>query len=121
MKFKIDENLPVEFAEVLQSEGWDAVTVLDEEMSGASDMDIFAICSTESRALISLDMDFTDIRLYPPLESPGILVFRIQPQDKEHLLDVLKKIIPLMKEKDLTRSLWIVEEDRIRIRGDGEE
>jgi len=37
LKFKIDENLPSEFAAILQSAGFDADTVSDEDLSGASD------------------------------------------------------------------------------------
>jgi hypothetical protein len=34
MKFKIDENLPVEIAALLQEAGYDATTVLDQELGG---------------------------------------------------------------------------------------
>lgn len=33
MKFKIDQNLPVEFGPLLQQAGHDAATVLDEQLS----------------------------------------------------------------------------------------
>lgn len=86
MKFKIDENLPVEFAEVLRASGHDAITVLEQKMGGIPDVDLFGICQAEERVLMTLDLDFADIRLYPPQESPGILVIRIQSQDKFRLL-----------------------------------
>ena len=37
MKFKIDENLPVEVASLLQKEGNEAKTVLQQQLSGAPD------------------------------------------------------------------------------------
>ena len=37
MRFKIDEHLPVEIAELLDQHQHDAVTVADESMSGAVD------------------------------------------------------------------------------------
>jgi hypothetical protein len=37
LKFKIDENLPVEAAVTLQEYGFDAHTVWDESLSGAPD------------------------------------------------------------------------------------
>jgi predicted nuclease of predicted toxin-antitoxin system len=37
MKFKIDENLPVEAAELIRNEGYDAVTVWDQNLGGAAD------------------------------------------------------------------------------------
>ena len=38
MKFKIDENLPAEAADILKSAGFDAQTVGDENLSGADAM-----------------------------------------------------------------------------------
>jgi len=37
MKFKIDENLPVEVAELLRQSGYDALTVLDQQLGGEAD------------------------------------------------------------------------------------
>lgn len=36
MRFKLDENLPVEMAEFFRSYGHDAQTVLDKKLSGAN-------------------------------------------------------------------------------------
>ena len=92
------------------------MTVVEEEMSGIRDVDLFGVCQAEERVLMTLDLDFGDIRLYPPSQSPGVLVFRVEPQDKYRLLECLQRIIPLIKQESITKTLWIVEEDRIRIR-----
>jgi len=116
MKFKIDENLPLEFAQVLRSAGYDAATVVEEELSGAADPDVLSACWSEDRAIVTLDVDFADIRLCPPEETPGIIVFRVRSQDKQHLLSCLHRVIPFLEKESLKGRLWIVEEDRIRIR-----
>jgi predicted nuclease of predicted toxin-antitoxin system len=64
MRFKIDEHLPVEIKELLTHHQHDAVTVADEDMGGAVD----PACQKEARALVTLDLDFSDIRAYPPEE-----------------------------------------------------
>ncbi len=115
MKFKIDENLPLEFGDKLRAIGHDAITVLEQPMRGVADDDLFSVCIDENRILMTLDIDFADIRMYPPSVSPGILVFRIQPQDKNRLLYCLGWIIPLLGKEQIVRMLWMVEEDRIRI------
>jgi predicted nuclease of predicted toxin-antitoxin system len=115
MKFKIDENLPVEFADELRAIGHGAITVLEQRMGGAADEDLFSVCIDEDRVLMTMDIDFADIRVYPPSISTGIIVFRIQPQDKKRLLYCLGRIIPLLEKEQITRMLWIVEEDRVRI------
>lgn len=62
MEFKVDENLPTEVADLLRQVGYDAVTVLEEHLGGASDSDIVSVCQKEGRILITLDTDFADIR-----------------------------------------------------------
>ena len=47
MKFKIDENLPVEVAARLRKEKYDAATVMEEDLGGQSDADIASICQRE--------------------------------------------------------------------------
>jgi predicted nuclease of predicted toxin-antitoxin system len=44
MKFKIDENLPVELADILQEAGYDAMTVNQQKLSGEKDPIILNIC-----------------------------------------------------------------------------
>jgi predicted nuclease of predicted toxin-antitoxin system len=66
MKFKIDENLPIEVAEILNQKGYEAKTVIDQNLSGEDDPEIASVFQTEERVLITLDIDFGDIRTYPP-------------------------------------------------------
>lgn len=117
MKFKVDENLPIEVAEVLRREGHDAATVLEQQHGGIADEMLAALCQRESRVFITLDMDFADIRNYPPADYPGLIVLRLSQQDKPHVLSVLAHLVPLLEQEPLARHLWIVEEKRIRIRG----
>ncbi|MEW6350118.1 MAG: DUF5615 family PIN-like protein [Thermodesulfobacteriota bacterium] len=116
MKFKIDQNLFREFAQVLIAAGHDAATVYEEALSGAPDVQVLATCLEEGRAIVTLDLDFTDIRLYPPEKYPGIIVFRVHSQDKEYLLWCLNRLLPFLETEPLDGRLWIVEEDRIRLR-----
>lgn len=73
MRFKIDENLPGDVVEMLGEAGHDAVTVLDQGMGGQSDASVSAAIVRENRVLVTLDLDFADIRAYPPEQYPGLL------------------------------------------------
>ena len=42
--------------------------VLDNLAAGRPDNDIASVCKREGRALITLDLDFGDIRRYPPAD-----------------------------------------------------
>ena len=116
MKFKIDENLPVEVADLLRRSDHDAATVLEEELGGTADVDIASICRQESRALITLDADFANIRAYPPNQHHGLVVLRLRRQSKPSVMGALQRLMPLLSSEPLDRRLWIVEADRIRIR-----
>jgi len=116
MKFKIDENLPVEVAESLRQAGYDSATTLDQNLGGSTDPSIAVICQREGRTLMTLDIDFADIRTYPPNQFPGLIVLRLKRQDKAHVLQVIERVVQALPQDTLEQRLWIVEEDRIRIR-----
>jgi predicted nuclease of predicted toxin-antitoxin system len=116
MRFKVDENLPVEVAQLFREAGHEAATVLDQRLEGTHDRAVATICQQEARALVTLDLDFADIRTYPPAHYAGVVVLRLQHQDKPHVLEVCARMIPLLSQEPLAQRLWIVEENRIRIR-----
>lgn len=116
MKFKIDENLPIELATLLQNEGYDASTIYSENLKGAKDPTVIAVCQHEQRVLITLDLDFADIKTYPPKDYAGIIVLRVYKQDKPYLISFFQKLIPAIGQHPLEGHLWIVEEGKIRIR-----
>ena len=60
MKFKVDENLPIEVAELFNQAGYEAETVHDENLVGEVDQKLAETCQLERRAIITLDMDFAD-------------------------------------------------------------
>ena len=72
MKFKTDENLPIEAAATLREAGFDADTIWDEKLSGTDDQVVASTSRNEGRILLTLDLDFANIRAYPPREHPGL-------------------------------------------------
>lgn len=118
MNFKVDENLPYEFVDLLTHAGYSADTVVQERLQGANDSAVANICQKESRILLTLDLDFSDIRSYPPHAFPGIVVLRPHRQDKLQLIELLKSLIPLFSIEQVEHRLWIVDESGVRIRGE---
>lgn len=117
LKFKVDENLPAEAAELLSSAGHDAVTVGEQRMVGEPDMNVAMVSQREGRAVVTLDLDFADIRAYPPGDYGGIIVLRLARLDKPRVLSVLQRLLPLLEGEPLVGKLWIVEETSVRVRG----
>lgn len=116
MRFKLDENLPTALSGRFAEAGHDAVTVTDQAMTGASDPDLAAICRSEGRTLVTLDMDFADIRDYPPRDYPGLVVFRLARHGPGRVLEVATRLLKMLPDASIHGQLWIVEDNRIRIR-----
>ena len=115
-KFKVDENLPTESAELLRGAGHDALTVADQQMGGQPDPDLASFCQREGRAVVTLDLHFADIRAYPPADYPGIIVLRLARLDRQRVLSVMQRLLPVFKQEPLSGRLWIVGEASVRIR-----
>ena len=118
MRFKIDQDLPAEYAALLREAGFEGHTVDDEGLSGADDSVISEGGRADGRVLVTLDLGFSDIRSYPPQEYLGIVVLRSKAQDKITLVSMLRRRIPVLLRRSPERQLWIVEPDRIRFRED---
>ncbi len=118
MKFKFDENLPSDLGALLRADGHDAHSVLDEDLRGAPDPSIARVCQDEQRILITLDLDFAHIQNYPPQDYDGIIVLRLARQDRDTVLAIILRILTLLQTEPIARRLWIVDDDRTRIRGE---
>jgi predicted nuclease of predicted toxin-antitoxin system len=116
LKFKIDENLPIEIADLLRANDFLADTVNEENLSGENDSILSNVCKEEVRILITLDLDFSDIRNYPLNEFPGFIVLRLKSQDKESIINLFKRFIPFIQKENIQHKLCILEEHKIRIR-----
>lgn len=65
---------------------------------------------------MTLDLDFANIRAYPPGEHSGIIVLRLLRQDKATVLKYMKRLTAALENRNPNGELWIVDGDRIRCR-----
>ena len=114
-RFKLDENLPRDAIELFDAAGHDAETVLVENLGGEPDRKVIEVARNEDRILVTLDVDFADIREYPPSENPGIWVLRVQTQDIASVLSLLRGALTVLDTESPSKKLWIVEPGRVRV------
>jgi len=69
--------------------------------------------------LFTIDLDFADIRAYPPSEQVGIVVLRAAKPSRTAVLDLLQWAIPVLATEWAENRLWIVEPGRVRVRSAG--
>ena len=116
MRFKLDENLSPMIAGLLSEAGHDTATVAEQGLAGAEDPDIASVCLDEGRILVTLDLDFADVRAYPPHRHPGLIVLRIGSQAPRRQMEVVSRLLPSLSGSSIQGQLWIVGDSRIRIR-----
>ena len=116
MRFKLDENLPADLAEMLRKAGHDVHDVVGEGLAGEGDPPVLAAASRENRILVTFDLDFADVRQYPPGSHAGIVVFRLDDQRWRVLEEFARRALTENNLKRLERGLAIVDETRIRFR-----
>jgi len=92
------------------------VSAAAQNLQGAADTTIAEVCREEGRALVTLDVDFADIRTYPPREYSGMIVLRLRHLDVATIRTTITRLLPLLESRPVSKSLWIVDHNRVRFR-----
>jgi predicted nuclease of predicted toxin-antitoxin system len=116
VKLKLDENLGRRCVDLLTRAGHDVATVAEENLMGADDRPLLEACATEGRALVTLDLDFSNPLQFRPSTLAGIAVLRL-PRKPAHedLVACVATLVEAMKREVLTGRLWSVERGRVRV------
>lgn len=115
MRLKLDENLGRWIEHRCREAGHDVGTVHDEGLATADDGTIFRACIAEHRALVTLDLDFSNPMRFDPAASAGIAVLRVPAFPTRADLDgAVETLLAGLKARDLAGHLWVVRSDRIR-------
>jgi predicted nuclease of predicted toxin-antitoxin system len=118
MRFLVDANMPRSTLALLASLGHTGEHVRDIGLGHAPDSQIAAHARNGGAALITRDLDFADIRHYPPADFQGIVVVRMPDDAVAHT--IVNQLQRFLKQTELTAQLpghlVILEPDRVRFR-----
>ncbi len=112
LKLLIDENVRSEVYTFLQDAGHD----LKKLPAGVSDAEIAECAAEEKRIIITHDLDFSNISVYPPQNYAGIVVLRISPPLANTILEALANLFDTLKPEEFNNRLIILEPSGFRIR-----
>ena len=65
--------------------------------------------------LLSLDLDFSNILMFPPENYPGMIVLRLRKKGRTAVRRIVTRVINHLNKEPLAGRLWVVDEHRIRI------
>jgi predicted nuclease of predicted toxin-antitoxin system len=88
----------------------------EKGLGGERDPPVLKAAADEGRILLTFDLDFADIRQYPPGTHAGIVVFRLQDQRWATLEGPLRRLLAKGGFVDLSNGLAIVDGARVRYR-----
>lgn len=118
MRFLVDANLPRSLVDLLSRLGHEVEFARDIGMADAPDSAIAARAQKGSAVLLTRDLDFADVRSYPPDRYAGIIVFRLSDDAVAgDIVSVAERFLraPLFTAQ-VSGRLAIVEQDRVRFR-----
>ena len=113
MRFKLDENLPVELAPELRAMGHDTDTVADEGLCGEADPAVVEAASIADRILLTLDKGIADVRSQ---RRAGVVLFRPDSAGRRAVLSFILGRISRITSMDLAGRVTVVGSSRIRLR-----
>ena len=67
-----------------------------------------------------VDVDFAEIRAYPPSEYVGIVAMRPTGPSRRQVLQLGSRVLPVLSAEWMEHRLWIVEPSRVRVRAANE-
>jgi predicted nuclease of predicted toxin-antitoxin system len=116
MRIKLDENLSVRLKPFLHESGHNVSTVKDESLLSHPDTAIASACRAEDRMLFTLDIEFADLRKYPPGSHPGIVLFRPVSYGPLSTINYVMSFLKKVNIVKLRGCVTVVDPSAVRVR-----
>ena len=116
MKYKLDEHLPAEIADDLRQLGYDALTVVEQHLSGATDEELMRVVQAESRIMLTMDKGIANVQRFPPSAFAGIVLFRPHQTGRGAVLQFVRQHLAAVLQQITPGALLVVTDRGIRFR-----
>lgn len=116
MKLKLDENLSRHLKHTLAALDHDVTTAADQGLLSQSDTLIAEVVKNERMMLLTLDLEFGDVRKYPPGRHPGIILFRPRSFGPLAVNRFVEEFVRDTNLERLARCVVVVDPSRVRVR-----
>jgi predicted nuclease of predicted toxin-antitoxin system len=95
----------------LEQRGFDVVSVRDISSPATPDPVSYDLAKREDRIVITRDHDFLNILLYPPAQTPGIIVVKVQRLTAKAINALLLDFLSRVSEPQIKNALVVLELD----------
>lgn len=117
MKFFLDENLPLSLSEIFTEFGFEVEYARTSGLRGATDREIAMYALKQKAILVTKDLEFGSLLLYPPGSHYGLIVLRVPFNFKTDQINrVMKNFIIKINAADLINTITVVEVGKYRSR-----
>jgi predicted nuclease of predicted toxin-antitoxin system len=116
MKFLLDMGIPPRSAAHLKSLGHDTVHLREVGLHRLADVEILAKALQERRAVVTHDLDFTDLLAASGQELPTVVVFRVRDMRARNVNRFLDLLLNSHADALERGVVIVVQETRIRVR-----
>jgi predicted nuclease of predicted toxin-antitoxin system len=116
MSILIDHCVPRKFSRLLQTWGYSTCFLTEHIAADATDSDVIALAQKLDAVLLTVDLDFANILVYPPGSYAGIIVMRYNAAEESALIHSLEQALADLYRDSLRNILIIIEPTRYRIR-----
>lgn len=116
IKFLADECVGLPTIDLLRESGYSVITAKEANLRGKSDFEILKWAIKERRILVTEDIDFGNIILYPPKLHHGVILLRFRHSSENEIHIILSILLKELKPTDFKKSLIIVDPEKYRLR-----
>ncbi|HVO92107.1 MAG TPA: DUF5615 family PIN-like protein [Terriglobales bacterium] len=116
MRFLADMCMDVRVASWLNSQGHEAIHLRDEGLQRLPNGGIFEKAITESRVVVTFDLDFGEIVALAKGRKTGVILFRLRNTRVSFVIQRLADVISECADALTRGAIVIVEETRHRVR-----
>ena len=116
MRFLADAGISPRTVEFLRRTGHDAAHVRELGLQRASDREIVHRAQTDSRILLTFDLDFGEILALGVLNGPSTVIFRLADERADAVNRRLEVVISEQGNALASGALVLVEDTRYRVR-----
>ena len=116
MKIKLDENIPIEVAAELSTQGHDVDTAPDQGLTGCPDADVWQEAQLSGRLFVTQDLDFSDVRRFAPGTHRGLVLVRLATPSRTALIAQIVAAFAGENVESWASAFVVLTETKLRVR-----